>query len=118
MPISAPEKVATSPNATRSDSWIWPSGSIKSPQNNNTRPPKLRTEAVMSCKFTFIFLLFFEIECKYAHNFGGFAIFFPKSFLVLSWRTIIWLPSVAEEGFNIGVGNGLVVDFLEALHEE
>ena len=80
MPISAPEKVATSPNATRSDSWICPSGSIKSPQNNNTRPPKLRTEAVMSCKFTFIFLLFFEIECKYAHIFGGFANFLPKSF--------------------------------------
>ena len=48
MPISAPEKVATSPNATRSDSWICPCGEMNVPQKRRMSPPKERMAAVMS----------------------------------------------------------------------
>ena len=96
MPISAPEKVATSPNATRSDSWIWPSGSMKTPQNNNTRPPRDKTAAVMSWMLGRCIAIKIEIECKYAHNFGGFANFLTKSFPIgyqAYWRKASMLVS-------------------------
>ena len=50
MPKSAPAKVAVSPKATRSVSWIWPCGSMKMPQKSNMSPPIESTKAAMSCK--------------------------------------------------------------------
>ena len=58
MPISAPEKVATSPNATRSDSWICPCGEMNVPQKRRTSPPKERMAAVISWILTFIMQFF------------------------------------------------------------
>ena len=76
MPKRAPAKVAVSPKATRIVSWICPCGSMKIPQKRSTNPPTESTNAAMSCSSIFIF---FKIRCKYAHNFGGFANFSPKS---------------------------------------
>ena len=39
MPIIEPAKVATSPNATRSVSWISPCGSISTPVKRSASPP-------------------------------------------------------------------------------
>ena len=58
MPKSAPEKVAVSPNATSSVSWICPCGSIKIPQKSKISPPIERTEAVISCVFGAMFMKF------------------------------------------------------------
>ena len=63
--------------------------------------------------------VFFEIRCKYAHIFGLFANFPPLFLTILSHKgTIILLPSVLEEGFQIVVGNGLSKTLYEALHED
>ena len=70
MPISAPEKVATSPNATRSDSCICPCGSIKTPQKRSISPPKLKIAAVINWIFGFMIL---KILCKDTHKNGTFA---------------------------------------------
>ena len=50
MPKSAPAKVAVSPKATRSVSWICPCGSIKTPQKSNISPPNDKMAAEMSCR--------------------------------------------------------------------
>ena len=50
MPKSAPAKVAVSPKATRSVSWICPCGSMKMPQKSNMSPPMESTVAVISCR--------------------------------------------------------------------
>ena len=49
MPIIEPAKVATSPNATRSVSWISPCGSMSTPVKRSASPPMERTAAVISC---------------------------------------------------------------------
>ena len=49
MPIIEPAKVATSPNATRSVSWICPCGSMSTPVKRSASPPIERTAAVISC---------------------------------------------------------------------
>ena len=83
-----------------------------------------RTKAAMSCSSIFINLFFYfnrgpltERECKYAHNFEGFANFLPKSLPTHSRRTISRSPRVAEEGFDIGFRDGLAVDLAEAFHQ-
>ena len=48
MPNNAPEKVATSPNPTRSDSCISPSGAMNVPMNSSTMPPTDSTAAVIN----------------------------------------------------------------------
>ena len=58
MPKRAPEKVAVSPNATSSVSWICPCGSIKIPQKSKISPPIERTEAVISWVFGVMFVKF------------------------------------------------------------
>ena len=70
MPKRAPAKVAVSPKATNSVSWICPCGSMNTPKNNNVNPPIERTNAVISCVFGF---MIFEILCKDTHKNGVFA---------------------------------------------
>ena len=77
MPNIDPANVATSPKATRRDSWICPCGSMIMPVKSNASPPMDRIAAVMSCMIrSFIFLVItgrknvpemhdvFEIRCK------------------------------------------------------
>ena len=63
MPIIEPAKVATSPNATRSVSWISPCGSMSTPVKRSASPPTERTAAVISCMIrSFIKFLFFMCQ--------------------------------------------------------
>ena len=64
MPIRLPEKVRTSPQATRTVSWISPCGSIYNPQKRSTIPMIAKMAAVKSCMFAFIFISVFKIRCK------------------------------------------------------
>ena len=79
MPNRAPAKVAVSPKATRSVSWICPCGSIKTPQKSNISPPNDKMAAEMSCRCSvrIVVGIFFKSECKYAHVFEVFANFRP-----------------------------------------
>ena len=64
MPIIEPAKVATSPNATRSVSWICPCGSMSTPVKRSASPPMERTAAVISCMIRSFIYVIFEIRCK------------------------------------------------------
>jgi hypothetical protein len=46
--------VAVSPKATRSEEWISPWGSIKTPQKRRISPPVERINAAISCRSIFI----------------------------------------------------------------
>ena len=49
MPMIEPAKVATSPNATRTVSWMTPCGAISIPTNSRMSPPRESVAAVTSC---------------------------------------------------------------------
>ena len=63
MPIIEPAKVATSPNATRSVSWIWPCGSMSTPVKRSASPPMERTAAVISCMMRSFIKFHFFVCC-------------------------------------------------------
>ncbi len=90
MPIIEPAKVATSPNATRSVSWISPCGSMSTPVKRSASPPIERTAAVISCMMRSFICVIFEIRCKGTTKKRSHQILWLRLLIIVNftaWRT-------------------------------